>query len=334
MKSTFTLILIFAYFNLSFAQTPMITYVWEFETSHDEYLDQATWITESFENELLEHKELYVLVERNNLAEVKEHEKLNKKLGGEEALRVRVSEPQNLEPGAYFGGKLEYDDGSGEFRVSVNLTSVTGSAHKMRKAEIAIPKGLINDHNSRKQAIAKLFTKLHLEEQKEVSDNVSSWFDNYVFQAKELQNQMREMNSWLPLKSNKGGVSEYNKKVTLFAEKIMAYNGTIETLLNDRSMIISNFCLYWEGDACKQYGRLLDRIVGFHDRLFNDDSNDIIQLVNQYTGSTKGKEIKVLQEKILTAREEVLDDFSRDFTEVQYSIRDFEEELDEVLAAN
>ena len=321
-------------FQLLTGQTPMVTYVWEFESSHDEYIDQATWITESFESELLEHKELYVLVERNNLAEVKEHEKLNDKLGSDQVQRVRVSEPEGLEPGAYFGGKLEYDEGSGEFRVTVNLTSVSGSAHKMRKAEISIPKGLINDHGSRKEAVDKLFSRLHLEEQKEVRENVSTWFDNYVFQAKELQNQMREMDSWIGLKTNKSGAVEYNKKVTLFAEKIQSYNQVIEQLLNDRTMIINSFCLYWEGEACKQYSRLLDKVLGFHDRLFNDDSNDIIQLINMYSGATKSKQIKELQVRILNSREEVLDDFSRDFTEVQYAIRDFEEDLDEVLASN
>lgn len=334
MKRTFTLICSLLTLLSISAQSPMVTYVWEFETSHDDYLDQATWITESFESELLEHKELYVLVERNNLAQVKQHEKLNDKLGGDQALRVRVSEPEGLEPGAYFGGKLEYDEGSGEFRVSVNLTSVTGSAHKMRKAEISIPKGLINDHQSRKEAVSKLFAKLHLEEQKEVSENVSMWFDNYIFQAKELQNQMREMDSWLSLKSNKAGAGEYAKKVMLFAEKIQGYNQVIEQLLNDRTMIINNFCLYWEGNSCKDYSRLLDKVLSFHDRLFNDDSNDIIQLINLYTGATKSKTIKDTYTKILDQRKEVLDDFSRDFAEVQYSIRDFEEELDEALASN
>ena len=315
----------------SFAQNPMVTYVWGFESSHDDYEDQALWISESFEDEILSHKELYVLVERDNLAEVKDHEKLNKKLGGEQVQRVSVNNGSPLEPGAYFGGKLEYDEGSGEFRVTVNLTSVTGTAQKMRQAQVSIPKGLINDHDSRKEAIDKLFKELHMEERKEASESVFSWFDSYIFKAKELRNQLQGMDSWVQLKSNKSATEQYNEKVSTFAEKIVDYNKTIETLLHDKTLIINSFCLYWEGDACKQYGRLLDRVISFHDRLLNDDSNDIIQLINQYSAATKSKEIKTLLPKLLDARKEILDDFSRDFTEVEFSIRDFRDLVDEQL---
>ena len=334
MNRIFTIICISLFAtHLVSGQSPMVTYVWGFESSHDEYMDQAQWISESFEDELLEHKELYVLVERDNLAEVKEHEQLNKKLGGDQVQRVSVNEGSPLQPGAYFGGKLEYDEGSGEFRVSVNLTSVSGTAQKMRKAQVSIPKGLINDHNSRKVAIGKLFKELHMEERKEVSDNVFSWFDSYIFKAKELKNQMQEMESWLPLKSAKAGQEQYNQKVQIFAEKIVDYNQAIETLLNDKTMLINNFCLYWEGEPCKQYGRLLDRVIAFHDRLFNDDSNDIIQLINQYSAATKSKVIKGLLPRIQDSREEILDDFNRDFTDVQFSIRDFRDLVDEQLTS-
>lgn len=332
MNRTYTIVFFFTILvQVLFAQSPMVTYVWSFESSHNDFLDQAQWISESFEDEILEHKELYVLVERDNLAEVKEHEKLNKKLSGDQVQRVSVSEGSPLQPGAYFGGKLEYDEGSGEFRVTVNLTSVSGTAQKMRKAQVSIPKGLINDHNSRKEAVNQLFKELHLEERKETSENVFSWFDTYVYKAKELRNQIQEMSSWLPLKSDKSAMEQYNGKVALFAEKILDYNKSIDALLNDKTMIINNFCLYWEGDACKEYGRLLDRIIGFHDRLLNDDSNDIIQLINQYSAATKGKDIKQLLPQIMDSRDEILDDFSRDFTEVEFSIRDFRDLVDEQL---
>ncbi len=340
MLKYFTFLIMMLFQTISFGQgaTPMVTYVWECEAIQDEYIDQANWLTKSFENEVLDHRELYMLVERNDISEVKDHENLNKKLGGDQVLRVSVSESSNqLQPGAYFSGNLEYDDGSGEFRLIVYLNSVTGSGQKMRQAELSIPKGLINDHSSRQEAVAKLFKRLHAEEQKAVKEEVNEWFDRYIFMAKELETQLKDMDSWLPLKEKIGKSQEaqeqYVERMNLFAERITDYNEIIEDLLNDRSKFVSDFCLYWEGDPCRDYGRLLDKVLTFHDRLFNDDSNDIIILINQYTMAKKSKEESAVYEKISDARDEILDDFSRDFIEVQYAYRDFEDDVSDILAA-
>ncbi len=317
--------------------TALTTYVWEFTSQQSEYEQQASWITENFENEILRYKNLYRVVERRNLAELKEHQQLNEVLKENQPIQ-RVSlknELDALQAEAFFRGELLYDEGSGEFRIKVSLNALTGSQEKYKQAEVTLRKGQINDNESRKEIVRKLFDQLHEEERMSVLKNTEELLDEYLFVTQELQTEILSMNAWMDMKvmmrSNKKEAesikSKYEKALLQFSEKIKNYNDVIENIKNNQSQISNAFCLYWDGIPCRDYDRLLEDIIGFHDRLLWDDTNDLVNTVNNFIQATKSKEEKALRLKIDEVKAEIKDDLSRDLPDMKYKIRSFKDQI-------
>lgn len=311
---------------------PLATYVWDFEADPVEFSQQAAWLTEDFEDELLLHKELYRVLDRRDLAIVKEHEKANEMVQKEgQAYTVAMKEGlQSAQAEAFFRGTLLYDDGSGEFRIKVTMNALSGTSEKMRQAEVTMRKARIDDNQSRKEAAEQLFNQLHAEEKKSIRDDLSTKMDKYLFVAQDLNSQISGMDNWLLLKEqmkkNVDAAASLNDHLQEFADKIQAYNTIIEDLKNNRGQYQTDFCLYWQGQECQDAERLLDDVVRFHDRIFLDDSNDLIELTNQYLQASKSKEASEWKLKLDDLRKEIVSDMMRDLPDIQYRIRQFKDQ--------
>ncbi|MCB0658901.1 MAG: hypothetical protein KDC57_22295 [Saprospiraceae bacterium] len=340
IRLAFYLTLIFpllpAYSQLN-TSPPLSTYVWDFDAVPAEYAQQAAWLTEDFEDELLNHKELYRVLDRRDLAIVKEHEKANEMVQKEgQAYTVSMKEGlQSAQAEAFFRGTLLYDDASGEFRIKVTMNALSGSSEKMRQAEVSLRKARIDDNQSRKEAAERLFNQLHAEEKKAIRDQLSTQMDQYLFAAQELNSQISGMDNWLLLKDqmkkNAEAANSLNGHLQEFSEKITSYNAIIEDLKNNRSGYQTSFCLYWQGQECQNVERLLEDVIRFHDRIFLDDSNDLIELTNHYLQASKSKEASEWKEKLDALRKEIVSDMMRDLPDVQYSIRQFKDQTLQAL---
>lgn len=133
-------------------------FVMDFNVYDKKYKKAASSFTDDFETAII--KEDYDVLLRSGYTKVLKAQNIENEIYEILDLPIALKDSLELEStDAVFFGKLVFDDGSGEFELTVRLQPLDINKPTLKKGQITFKKGIINDNNTRK-SIAKDMVKL------------------------------------------------------------------------------------------------------------------------------------------------------------------------------
>ena len=132
------------------AEAKLRIFVMDFSTSDNKYKVAAKSFTDDFETEIIK-KEKYNVLLRRGYTQVLKAQSIEKEVLGISELPVALKDTLEVKlADAVFFGRLSFDEGSGEFELTVTLQPLDKTKPTIKKGQLTFKKGIINDNNTRK----------------------------------------------------------------------------------------------------------------------------------------------------------------------------------------
>ncbi len=281
-------------------------YVWDFSVSNDSLNTFGTSFTNDFESQLV-NLEKYVVLERRRYDRIMAHQDMENQIS--DIRNISSPSKDSLAANradAVFFGALIFDNGSGEFELSIALQDLEGV--KLKQENIVFKKGIIYDNANRKRIVTDLLDKLYakevLAEKKEQFELIDKKLSTYRARVDEISKRYGEVIKTLLVEPDP---TEY---VDELKQKIKAYNEIWNDLNDNKGKYLQDFGSHWGNDRLRDFKDIYSNIMNdFHER-FIRKLDEVIVEINDYRSdqSSSKKEKKDEQKRIINKTNKMTDD--------------------------
>jgi len=307
-------------------------YVWDFNVSNDSLKRFGTSFTNDFESQLV-NLEKYVVLERRRYDRIMAHQDMENQIS--DIRNMSSTSKDSLaanKADAVFFGALIFDEGSGEFEVTITLQDLEGI--KLKQGNVVFKKGIIYDNANRKSIVADLLDKLYAKEvltaKKEQFELVNEKLNSYRARVDEITKIYSEVIEILLVERNP---VEYRDEIT---QKIEAYNRIWNDLNDNKGKYLQEFGSHWGKDRLRDFTDIYSKIMNdFHERFIrklDDVRIDIAKFSMDQSLSKREKEDK--QKLIIDKTLKMTDDIRTELNnKIKPEINRFLEKLrDELIS--
>ena len=256
-------------------QEKLHVYVWDFSVSNDSLKKFGTGFTKDFESQLV-NLEKYVVLERRRYDRIMAHQDMENQIS--DIRNISSTSKDSLAANradAVFFGALIFDEGSGEFEVTITLQDLEGI--KLKQGNVVFKKGIIYDNANRKSVVADLLDELYaseiLAEKKEQLGMIDEKLNSYRARVDEISKRYGEVIETLLVDPNP---DEYTLELK---EKIEAYNRIWDDLNDNKGKYLQEFGSHWGKDRLRDFTDIYSKIMNdFHERFIRQLDEVVIEI--------------------------------------------------------
>lgn len=298
-----------------------VVYVWDFTVSGPSIKKIGNQLTNDFETELI-NSGLYTVLERRRYHRVLAHQNLENEIADIQNLSATsIDSLKAIKAGVVIFGEVKDDIESGEYEVTVTFQSL--SEVILRKGSILMKRGLINDNQTRKNAMKELLDLLHSKElmaaKKEQFEIVSKVLSTYMVRVKDVQKEYRDISSF--------AFNDQNYFDAL-GQKITAYNEVFDDLHNNSAKYHMDFAKKWKASRAQDLDAIFSGILDdIHKTHILKLDRVRVKIGNYGQSDLKSSEKKKMRQDILEDVMEITDGLKTQIDILDLKISTFQSQI-------
>lgn len=298
-----------------------VVYVWDFTVSGPSIKKIGNQLTNDFETELI-NSGLYTVLERRRYHRVLAHQNLENEIADVQNLSATsIDSLKAIKAGVVIFGEVKDDIESGEYEVTVTFQSLNEVI--LRKGSILMKRGLINDNQTRKNAMKALLDRLHqkelMTEKKEQFDIVSKVLSTYMVRVKDVQKEYRDISGF--------AFNDQNYLEAL-GQRISAYNDVFDDLHNNGAKYQMDFAKRWKAQMAQDLDAIFRGILDdIHKTHILKLDRVRVKIGNYGSSDVKSSEKKKMRKEILEDVREITDDLKTQIDIMDLKISTFQSQI-------
>ncbi len=224
-------------------------FVMDFSTNDRQYKVAANAFTDDFETEIIK-KEKYNVLLRRGYTQLLQAQQIEREILGISELPDALKDSLEFKKAdAVFFGRVVFDEGSGEFELTVRLQPLDVNKPTLKKGQLTFNKGIIDDNNTRKSIardmVRQLFAKEAVELKEKQLNIIEGKLSTYRARVKEVIDVFEDKIDYLLIMNS----TELKPHLEEIDRKRLAFNEIWNDLNSNKVKYTKDFSKHWGSDS-------------------------------------------------------------------------------------